>query len=221
MSISRDVRNLARAPRISATIIDVVGKRCSVKISNSARTLKNIPFYGSVPSVGDIVDIDYSSGKPSAYVTQGISSSDTNSDLRTTRDTPLEEDVYPETEEYPNELKPLPYTWVVNSPTAYSYIPGAYIPSTCYLSSVAGYTVGGSTAQINIVEKTISTGFIRYSWFSHASIDNLGSEVSGGSIGEIDFQAERWLQLYIGSLSPGVTTVVVSVTFTESPAAQT
>lgn len=61
--------NATKKKPIPAEIIDVLGNKCSVRLSlGNGISLKNLYFSGSVPSIGDKVQVDYSGGDPIVLV---------------------------------------------------------------------------------------------------------------------------------------------------------
>ena len=58
------VVKLSKQKVITGSIVDVIGTLCSVKLSTRGAVLHGLPFIGSTPAPGDIVSVDYRSGKP-------------------------------------------------------------------------------------------------------------------------------------------------------------
>lgn len=69
MPIKSKVVSIARKKDIPAIVIDVLGEKCTVKLSDSTgKIIRNIYFFGSVPTKGARVYIDFSKGDPVAMV---------------------------------------------------------------------------------------------------------------------------------------------------------
>lgn len=60
------IASLSKNKLIQATVLDVIGDRCSVQLVSNGRKLFGIPFIGGPMSSGKTVYIDYSSGQPVA-----------------------------------------------------------------------------------------------------------------------------------------------------------
>ena len=80
---------------IPALVIDVVGNVCTVILSGRGKVLRNVPFTGSSPIVGDSVFVNYSTGRPivetSSLALVDISTLTTTSQ---SKPTPLESTIY-------------------------------------------------------------------------------------------------------------------------------
>jgi hypothetical protein len=64
--IRAGVLSIARQRTIPAVVIDVLGSRCTVRLSGRGSILTGITFSGKTPKVGDNVSVDYSRGNPVA-----------------------------------------------------------------------------------------------------------------------------------------------------------
>jgi len=51
--------NIAKQKMIRASVVDVLGKKCSVRVSGSGAKLTGIEYFGVQPQIGDYVMIDY------------------------------------------------------------------------------------------------------------------------------------------------------------------
>jgi hypothetical protein len=67
-NIRAQISDVSKRKLIHATIVDVVGNRCSVRIGTIGKVLHGIPFTGGPGVTGDEVYIDYSSGQPIAQI---------------------------------------------------------------------------------------------------------------------------------------------------------
>lgn len=56
---------------IPATILDVVGPKCSVALSGNGKILRGLSYFGPVPVTGQVVQVDYASGKPIVQTASG------------------------------------------------------------------------------------------------------------------------------------------------------
>jgi hypothetical protein len=66
--IRRRVIRLPQGKRFRATVIDVVGAYCAVRLAQNGRMLRGIPYSGGNVAVGSEVRVDYTSGSPVALV---------------------------------------------------------------------------------------------------------------------------------------------------------
>jgi len=62
------VLRLPQGKRFKATVIDVVGSRCAVRLAQNGQVLRGIPYSGGDVAVGSQVNVDYTSGSPAALV---------------------------------------------------------------------------------------------------------------------------------------------------------
>ena len=59
ISLTSALSNRFKQKIISATVIDVIGRKCAVRLSGNGTKLTNLDYIGSKPSVGDNVLLDY------------------------------------------------------------------------------------------------------------------------------------------------------------------
>lgn len=59
--------NKSKQQMIPATVIDVLGNRCSVRLSGRGTKLTGVAYIGPTPSVGEDVFVDYKNGSPFVY----------------------------------------------------------------------------------------------------------------------------------------------------------
>ena len=70
-SISSALSNRAKQKTIPAVVIDVLGNRCSVRLSGRGTKLTGLEFVGSVPKIGDAVIVDYRNANTPMVLTSG------------------------------------------------------------------------------------------------------------------------------------------------------
>jgi hypothetical protein len=61
------VIKLGKQKIVTATIIDVLGDLCSVRLSTRGASLHSLKYIGPTPIVGDVVIVDFKTGKPVVY----------------------------------------------------------------------------------------------------------------------------------------------------------
>ena len=59
ISLTSALSNRFKQKIISATVIDVIGRKCAVRLSGNGTKLTNLDYIGSKPSIGDSVLLDY------------------------------------------------------------------------------------------------------------------------------------------------------------------
>lgn len=67
--ISKDIVRLSKQKIIPVIIVDVLGKLCSVRLSETGKLLRGIKYLGTSPSVGAAAYVDYRSGTPLVHTT--------------------------------------------------------------------------------------------------------------------------------------------------------
>ena len=67
-NLRQNIKSSNQHQKIPATVVDVLGALCSVRLSSNGRVLRGVPFSGGPPLGGDTVYIDYSSGNPQALI---------------------------------------------------------------------------------------------------------------------------------------------------------
>ena len=70
-SLSSALSNRAKQKTIPATVIDVLGNKCSVRLSGRGSKLTGLEFVGSVPKIGDTVIVDYRNANIPLVLTSG------------------------------------------------------------------------------------------------------------------------------------------------------
>jgi hypothetical protein len=58
------INAISKRPLVPAVVLDVLGTRCTVKLSTRGAVLSNLAFNGKTPAKGDSVLVDYSRGTP-------------------------------------------------------------------------------------------------------------------------------------------------------------
>ena len=69
--ISSEISKLSKQKIIPATVVDVLGRFCSVRLSGVGKLLHSLIFLGTSPSIGETVYVDYRSGTPIVHTTTG------------------------------------------------------------------------------------------------------------------------------------------------------
>jgi hypothetical protein len=69
--ISSEISKLSKQKIIPATVVDVLGRFCSVRLSGVGKLLHGLIFLGASPSIGDSVYVDYRSGTPIVHTASG------------------------------------------------------------------------------------------------------------------------------------------------------
>lgn len=64
------ISNLARQRITFGTVLNVLGNRCTVKLSGSGAVLQGLTVIGPTPAVGQSVRVDYISGVPIVYTSE-------------------------------------------------------------------------------------------------------------------------------------------------------
>lgn len=62
--LASPVTKLSKQKTITATVIDVLGSLCSVRLSTRGKVLHGVKFIGPKPAAGDLVYVDYGTGTP-------------------------------------------------------------------------------------------------------------------------------------------------------------
>ena len=70
-SLGSALSNRSKQKTIPAVVIDVLGNRCSVRLSGRGTKLTGLEFVGSVPKIGDLVIVDYRSANTPMVLTSG------------------------------------------------------------------------------------------------------------------------------------------------------
>lgn len=66
------ISSISKRKPIPAIVIDVLGKRCSVRLSGNGGKLTNLPFSGGVPYLNQNVYVDYSRGYPFVSIADSL-----------------------------------------------------------------------------------------------------------------------------------------------------
>jgi len=66
------IQGMSKQKRIPATIIDVLGSKCSVRLSTRGTVLRNLSYFGPAPVSGDSCYVDYGSGVPTVMTSGAI-----------------------------------------------------------------------------------------------------------------------------------------------------
>ena len=70
-SLGSALSNRSKQKTIPAVVIDVLGNRCSVRLSGRGTKLTGLEFVGSVPKIGDLVIVDYRNANTPIVLTSG------------------------------------------------------------------------------------------------------------------------------------------------------
>lgn len=84
------IQGMSKQKRIPAVVIDVLGGKCSVRLSTRGTILRNLSYFGPRPVSGDSVYVDYSSGIPTVMTSGALSEAASSSARSTVRGAPLE-----------------------------------------------------------------------------------------------------------------------------------
>ena len=140
--LASEITKLSKQKMIPAIVVDVLGDRCSIRLSKNGKLLTNLRYFGVPPVVGDSVYVDYRTGTPMVY-TSGTTAvaTDISVDLPTTG-APIE------TIPPPASSGLRTYTWVIESP-AVGGVGGPRINRASTAVSVYAH-VNSGTAEFNI-----------------------------------------------------------------------
>ena len=67
-ALSSLISSTTKQKLIPAIVIDVLGKRCSVKLGGSGNIIHNLPFVGPAPVAGDAVRVNFLGRKPTVEI---------------------------------------------------------------------------------------------------------------------------------------------------------
>ena len=138
---SRILTHIAKVSKqklIQAIVIDVLGTRCSVKLSGNGAQLNGLKYYGPVPKRGDACQINYQTGTP--YV-------QTQSAPVAEKAEPI---IFPPDPAKQTLVRFRPtYTWSVETPVV-GFIIGPRLKVAQIVLRIDGICFGGTSITFNI-----------------------------------------------------------------------
>lgn len=150
--LTSEISKLSKQKMIPANVVDVLGDRCSIRLSSGGKLITNLKYFGNSPSVGSLVYVDYRSGTPMVYTSaanlessianavSGVSSTSTVSRPRPVETVPPQE--------IPHNLRT--YTWVLGN-LAVGRVLGPRIPEASTILRIdSGVDGTGTTVTFNI-----------------------------------------------------------------------
>ena len=67
-TLSSLISSTTKQKLIPAIVVDVLGKRCSIKLGGSGKIIHNLPFVGPAPVAGDAVKVNFLGRKPTVEI---------------------------------------------------------------------------------------------------------------------------------------------------------